>query len=565
VRKYYILLSIIFICLSCSLEDKADMIITSNNIYTATNADSIQAIAIKGDRIIALGSTEKIMAMKGAETTVIDAGDNFVMPGFIEGHGHFPNFAKTIQNLNFMKDTSWAQIVEKVKLKVAESDSGAWIYGRGWHQEKWSETPAAHFGDYPRHDDLSAVSPDNPVILVHASGHSLFANAKAMQLAGISKEMADPKGGHIVRDDINEAIGVFEERAMNSVGVLYQEYLNGLDENEQKKLWLEAFSLAEQECLKYGITSFQDAGLQYKELDYFEELAAQEALNIRFWVMLREPIGNLSSEQIQRYRKIGLANNHYTCRAIKSEIDGALGAHGAWLLEPYEDKPGFYGQNTTELSDVEQIAALCHENDMQLCVHAIGDRANKETLDVIQSYSNRSEKGLRWRVEHAQHLNPADIQRFKNTGAIASMQGVHCTSDAPFVEKRLGYMRARIGAYAWKALLDQGVTIVNGTDVPVENINPFENFHASVTRTRLDNGLRFFVEQRMSRDQALKSYTIDAAYGAFEEDLKGSLEKGKLADIIVLDQNLLECPDDDITNTKVLHTIIGGDLKYSLN
>ena len=241
-----------------------------------------------------------------------------------------------------------------------------------------------------------------------------------------------------------------------------------------------------------------------------------------------------------------------------------MGAHGAWLIEPYEDKEDFYGQNTTEISDVETIAALCYENDMQLCVHAIGDRANKETLDIIEEYHKQSDSELRWRVEHAQHLHPSDIERFKETGALASMQGIHCTSDAPFVEKRLGYMRARIGAYAWKALLDKGVKIINGTDVPVELVDPFQNFYASVTRTRLDNGFRFFVEQRMSRDEALKSYTIDAAYGAFEEDIKGSLEAGKLADIIILDTNLMECTDDEIPDTKVIHTIVGGEIKYSL-
>ncbi len=550
---------------ACQQNEEANLVIVNGNYYTATGNDSIQAIAVKGDAIIAVGTKGEILKLKGANTKVIDAEGQFVMPGIIEGHGHFPNFGKSFQNLNFMADTSWNDIVNKVKAKVAQVDSGEWIYGRGWHQEKWSSTPSEHVGDYPIHTSLSNVSPDNPVVMYHASGHSLYANEHAMKLACISKETPDPKGGKIVKDVNSSPIGVFEERAMGPISQIYSEYLNSLDEEVQKQIWLEAFELAQNKCLKYGITSFQDAGLRYSELDLFEELAAKDALEIRFWVMLRERAENLTDEQIRKYRKIGLANNHYTCRAMKSEIDGALGAHGAWLIEPYEDKTGFYGQNTTEISDVAAIAKLSYDNGMQLCVHAIGDRANKETLDIIESYSKKSDQELRWRVEHAQHLHPSDIARFKQTGAIASMQGVHCTSDAPFVEKRLGYMRAKIGAYAWQSLLKNDVIIVNGTDVPVESIDPFQNFYASVTRSRLDNGMRFFTEQRMTRVQALKSYTLDAAYGAFEDDIKGSLEIGKLADIVILDTNLLNCEDDVIPDTKVLYTIIGGEVKYESN
>lgn len=551
------------ICLiSCSPQPKADLIIINADFYTAADSSMIEAIACKGEYIMEIGSKDEIMKLKSENTILIDAEGQFAMPGFIEGHGHFVGMGKSLVNLNFLADTSWQDIVNKVADKVKTLDDGEWVFGFGWHQEKWTVTPENNYGDYPQHEFLSAVSPDNPVILIHASGHSLFANEAAMNQAGINTESPDPKGGHIVRNNQGEAIGVFEERAMKPISEVYSDYLDGLEEAEQSRKWHEAFYMAQEECLRNGITSFQDAGLEYENLEKIEVLAEAKKLDIRFWVMLREKLEDLTEEKIQRFRKINHHGMYYTCRAIKSEIDGALGAHGAWLLEPYNDKKDFYGQNTTEISDVKEIASMCYDNGMQLCVHAIGDRANKETLDIIEDYNNKSEEELRWRVEHAQHLNPGDIQRFKNTGAIASMQGVHCTSDAPFVEKRLGYMRAKIGAYAWKALLDQGVTIVNGTDVPVEKIDPFVNFHASVTRTRLDNGMRFFVEQRMSREQALRSYTIDAAYGAFEEDVKGSLEKGKLADIVILDTNLLSCSDDAIPNTKVLFTIVGGKVKY---
>jgi len=484
------------------------------------------------------------------------------MPGFIEGHGHFSGMGSSLQNLNFLKDTSWNAILDKIEKKVATLKDGQWIYGRGWHQEKWTELPNENYGAYPMHYSLSELSPDNPAILVHASGHSLIANEKAMMQAGISIESPNPKGGEIVRNENGDIVGVFEERAMTPIKEAFNSYLDNLDAESQEKIWYEAINLAQKECLENGITSFQDAGSLFYELDRYATMAENGKLDIRLWAMMRDSLSKIP-KPVSEYKQINVGNGHYTCRAIKSEIDGALGAHGAWLIEPYTDKPDFYGQNTTEISTVEDLAKVAFENDMQLCVHAIGDRANKETLDIIESYSKLTDDNLRWRVEHAQHLSPTDIQRFKSTGAIASMQGVHCTSDAPFVQRRLGLLRSKIGAYAWKALLNQGVTIVNGTDVPVEDINPIDNFYASVTRKRLDNGMEFFVENRMSREQALRSYTIDAAFGAFEDDIKGSIEIGKYADIVILNKNLITCDDLDIPDTQVLYTIVGGEVKYA--
>lgn len=554
-------------CLCFSCHEKvstptADLIIYNGDYYTASDNSSVNAIAIAGDRILELGTKEDILKLKTGQTKIIDATHQFVMPGFIEGHGHFCYLGKSLQNLNFQKDTIWSDIVNKVKSKVKSAKKGEWIFGSGWHQEKWYSIPENNFGAYPMHTEISELTPENPVLLMHASGHSLFANAKAMEAVGYSVESADPKGGKIIKNNNGQLVGVFEERAMNPFLENYGAYIESKNEEEKMSIWLEAIELAQQECLKNGITTFQDAGLKFFELERVEKLAEEGKLDIRLWVMMREKAQNLKGK-VSKYKKIGLGNNHYTCRAIKTEIDGALGAHGAWLLEPYDDKKDFYGQNTTEISDVKAIAEMAFQNNLQLCVHAIGDRANKETLDIIQSYTEKSNQDLRWRVEHAQHLNPTDINRFKATGAIASMQGIHCTSDAPYVVRRLGSLRAKVGAYAWQALLKQDVTIVNGTDVPVEDINPFENFYASVTRKRIDNGMEFFVEQRMTREQALRSYTIDAAYGAFEEDLKGSLEVGKLADIVILDTNLLSCDDMEIPKTQVTYTIIGGKILYS--
>jgi predicted amidohydrolase YtcJ len=558
---YLIIISLFF---QCQTEEAFDVLIVGDAIYTAsTDSTVIEAIGIIGDRIAYIGTQKNIDSRINSETKKIDATGQFVMPGFIEGHGHFSGMGSSLQNLNFLKDTSWNAILDKIEKKAKTLQKGEWIYGRGWHQEKWVEQPKESYGAYPMHYSLSELSPDNPAILVHASGHSLIANEAAMNQAGISIESPSPKGGEIVRNKNGNIVGVFEERAMTPIKEAFNSYLDNLDADSQEKIWYEAVELAQKECLENGITSFQDAGSLFYELDRYVEMAEKGKLDIRLWAMMRDSISNIP-KPVSEYRKINIGSGHFTCRAIKSEIDGALGAHGAWLIEPYADKPNFYGQNTTEISAVENLAEVAYENEMQLCVHAIGDRANTETLDIIESYSSKSEKNLRWRVEHAQNLSPGDIQRFKSTGAIASMQGVHCTSDAPFVQRRLGLLRSKIGAYAWKALLNQGVIIVNGTDVPVEDISPIDNFYASVTRKRLDNGMEFFVENRMSREQALRSYTIDAAYGAFEEDTKGSIEVGKYADIVILDTDLLKCNDLDIPKTEVLYTLVGGEVKYKM-
>ena len=554
-----LLSAILFSCQQS--DDSADIIIHNAQVYTASDLTGATTIAIKDDRIQAIGGDEILDQKKGSATKIMDAKGQFLMPGFIEGHGHFSGFGETLQNLNFLADTSWQQVVDKVKAKVAEAKPGEWIYGRGWHQEKWSIAPTQEREGYPTHQSLSDISPDNPVMLVHASGHSLFANDLAMQSAGINLESPDTVGGRIIRFLDNSPTGVFEENAMDPVKNALNTYKKSLNQDEQTTLWHKAIDLAQQACLEQGVTSFQDAGSKFYEHDRYARLAEEGQLDIRLWSMIRHSSEEMEGK-LQHYKKINLGNHHFTCRAIKTEVDGALGAHGAWLLEPYSDKPGFVGQNTTDISEVRKIAQLADDHDMQLCVHAIGDRANKEVLDIIQEYHTEGVESKRWRVEHAQHLSPGDIMRFKSTGAIASMQGVHCTSDAPFVEKRLGLLRAKVGAYAWKALLGEGVVIVNGTDVPVENLDPLKNFYASVTRTRVDNGFEFHVANKMTREQALRSYTIDAAYGAFEEDIKGSLEEGKLADLIIINKNLLTCSDQEILEAEVLMTMVGGEMKW---
>ena len=566
--KYQFIL-IVFLCLSifsnCKPGVEADLVLVNGNVYTLDKTKpNANSIAIKDGLIVEISVEDLTEKYNASSPEIIDLDGAFTMPGFIEGHGHFSGLGKSLINLNFLKSKNWNEIVQMVADKAKTLEPGQWIEGRGWHQEKWDEAVENNILGYPFHDELSALTPDNPVILFHASGHGLFANKKAMDLAGINIETPNPVGGEIVRDNNGNAIGVFEETAMRSIRQAYQYYLNSLDQKDLDDLWYEGIKLAEEECLSKGITSFQDAGSLFKEIDMYKSLAEKGELDVRLWAMVRHSYETLK-DNMDGLPVIDHGNSFFTCRAIKAAVDGALGSYGAWLLKSYDDKENFVGQNVSSIEELENIAKLAMQKDMQYCVHAIGDRGNREVLDIMEKMFNENpeKENLRWRVEHAQHLNPDDIPRFKEMGVIASMQGIHCTSDAPFVVKRLGKWRAKHGAYVWKSLLDQGALIANGTDAPVEDVDPIPSFYASVTRKRIDNGFEFFTEQKMTRAQAVYSYTMGNAFAAFEEDVKGSLEVGKFADIVVLSQDLINCSDEEILETEVLYTIVDGVLKYA--
>jgi predicted amidohydrolase YtcJ len=559
----FILFLITIYTSSCTGEEAASMILINGKIATMDqNNPSAEAIAFQGDRILAIGSTAEIEVLKNEQTKVIDLKGNFAMPGFIEGHGHFSGLGKSLMDLNFLKTKNWQEIVNMVAEAAKTAKPGEWIEGRGWHQEKWNEIVERNVHGYPYHDELSAVSPDNPVLLRHASGHGVFANKKAMELGGISAETLSPIGGEIVRDGSGEAIGMFEERAMSLVYAAFREYEKTLSPEDLEKRWYQAIELAQEECLKKGITSFQDAGSKYFEIERYTQLAKEGKFDLRLWAMLRHSYEEMNGN-LKQFPIIDAGNHFFTCRSIKTEVDGALGSYGAWLLKSYNDKQHFVGQNTTTIEEVTNIARLAAENDLQLCVHAIGDRANREVINIFENQIKANPtKDWRWRIEHAQHLHPEDIPRFKEWGIIASMQGIHCTSDAPFVVDRLGEKRAREGAYPWRSLLDAGVLIANGTDAPVEDVDPLESFYASVTRKRADTGLEFFTEQKMTREEGLYSYTLGNAFAGFEEKDKGSLEVGKLADVTVLTKDLRNCEDEEILETEVVYTIVGGEVKF---
>ncbi|MFP5378484.1 MAG: amidohydrolase, partial [Vicinamibacteria bacterium] len=520
------------------------------------------AVAIRGDRIVALGTNEEIAAYVGPATEVVELEGRMAMPGFIEGHGHFMGLGQSLMNLDLMDVQSWDEIVQMVGEAAKTAKPGDWITGRGWHQEKWTSVPEPNVEGFPLHTALSAVSPDNPVLLTHASGHASYVNAKAMEVAGITASTPNPDGGEILKDAAGRPMGVLRETASGLASRALAAWRAQKSDEERAADARRAIDLAVETALANGVTSFQDAGSNFETVDLLKQAATDGRLGIRLWVMVRDSPENLRAN-LAAARVVGMADNHLTVAAIKLTIDGALGSRGAWLLEPYSDLPGHTGLNTVPISTLEEVAQIALDTDTQLCVHAIGDRANREALNVFEARftANPDRSDLRWRIEHAQHLHPDDIPRFGQLGVIASMQGIHCTSDAPYVPARLGDQRSEEGAYVWQKLMATGAVISNGTDTPVERISPIASYYATVTRKTADGSV-FYPDQRMSREEALKSYTLNAAFAAKEEALKGSLAPGKLADVIVLSQDLMTVPDDAIPDTRVLWTIVGGQVKY---
>jgi predicted amidohydrolase YtcJ len=544
-------------------EEAADLVLRNGRIVTVDDAlPEAQAVAIRGHTIIAVGSDAEIGRFVGRRTEVIDLGGRLAIPGFIEGHGPFMGLGQAKLNLDLMNVRNWDEVVGMVGAAAADARRDAWIVGRGWHQEKWDRAPQPNVQGIPLHSSLDSVSPNNPVVLTHASGHMSFANRRALELAGIDRDTPDPDGGEILRDADGNATGLLRQNAQGLVNRARSRAEEGRTRDDVDNELRRAAQLAADEALANGITSFHDAGSTYGTIDFLRTLEDEDALPVRLYVMIRD-----SNEEHERrlgdYYMPADENDFLTVRSIKVAIDGALGSHGAWLLEPYADRADHTGFSTTPLPAVARTAELAISNGFQLNIHAIGDRGNREVLDIYERTFNAhpDRQDLRWRIEHAQHLNPDDIGRFGQLGVIASMQGIHATSDAPWIPPRLGDERARTGAYVWRSLMDAGAVIANGTDTPVEDIDPIASFHASVTR-RTNSGDTFYPEQGMTREEALRSYTLNNAFAAFEEDVKGSITPGKLADIVVLSHDIMTVPDNQIREARVDITIVGGVVRY---
>ncbi|MEA1880866.1 MAG: amidohydrolase [Candidatus Marinimicrobia bacterium] len=556
-------LSLMFLFLIACESKKADLIIQNGIIYTVNEFNPIaEAIAVKNGKIIAVSKKKEVGSLINANTKILDLKGATLVPGLIEGHGHFIGLGYAKMRLDLTKAANYDDLVDLVANAVEKTEAGEWILGRGWHQSKWEPNPETTVKGFQTHDKLSAVSPNNPVWLTHASGHAGFGNAKAMEIAGVTAETEFGFGGEIIKDLRGNPTGVFNERAQG----LISRHVPSASEGSGQK----ALDLAVQACLENGITSFQDAGSGHSAIATYREGLDREALRIRLYVMLTSRDPDLLKEWYKKGPEVGTGNDHLTIRSIKLNADGALGSRGAWLLDEYSDRPGHLGMATQSMEYVYEVATDGLANGFQVNAHAIGDRANREVLDQFEKAFKKNPKKAsnhRWRIEHAQHIDPEDIPRFGNLGVIASMQGIHLSSDRPWAIDRLGKKRIVEGAYVWRELMDRGAIIVNGTDAPVEPIDPIASFYASVSRQTLKGKPKggFEPQQKMTRFEALKSYTINAAYGAFEEDIKGSIEVGKYADFTVLSQNIITIPEDKILDTKILYTIVNGKIEYQAN
>ena len=544
----------------------ADLILTNGVVVTVDPALArAQALAVRGDRILDVGTSEEMAKHVGPDTEVIDLDGRTAIPGLIEGHGHYTSFGRALSTLDLRDEPSFAAMVKRVEAATRDLPAGEWILGHSWHQDKWTSREERLIEGLPLHDALSAATPDHPVMLIHTSGHGVFVNQHAMDLVGVDATTAAPDGGEIVRDEQGRATGMMRESAQEIFRSAYEEQQAQRPAEEVEAELRRWVVLAGEEALRHGITSFQDLGTTFDEVDVIEEMATEGALPVRLYMALDESASDMAG-RLAEYRMVGHADHFLTVRAIGEKVlDGALGTHGGWLLEPYADLPRSSGLNVVPVAEIEASAQLALEHDYQMAIQGIGDRAYRELLDVYErAFEGRPQgdhRDHRWRIEHAQVVHPDDVQRTVELGVIPAVQGIFACSDGPWVGERLGEQRTRERGYIFNSLAEAGAVPTNGTDPPVDDIDPIASFHCSVTRL-LPDGTTFQPQEVYSRERALYSYTMGNAIAAFEEDVKGSLTPGKLADITVLSQDLLTVADERILDTEIVMTIVGGRVRY---
>jgi predicted amidohydrolase YtcJ len=533
--------------------DPADVILYNAKVYTMDSAQPrAEAVAVRGSRLAIVGSRDEALALRGPETRVIDAANATIVPGLHDAHGHFLGLGASLQQIDLRGTKSFEEIVALVAKRAAKSRPGEWILGRSWDQNDWPNP------GWPVIEPLDKVTPDNPVYLTRVDGHAALVNRRAMELAGLSVATPNPEGGRLIRDWVGRPTGVLIDNAMTLVK-------RHLPRPSPDALAAQA-KLADATCRRLGITMVHDAGATMEEVDVFRAAIDRGELQTRLYVMLRMGYEALAPV-FSRGPLIGHADHHLTVRAIKISADGALGSRGAALLEPYSDERSTAGFFTTPPAEIYRLTLAASKAGFQTCVHAIGDRANRAVMDVFERVQRElpSARLLRLRNEHAQILDAAEIPRFAPLDVIASMQPAHATSDLPWAAARLGEPRILEGAYVWRKLLDAGARIASGSDFPVEEANPLFGFYAAITRQDREGHPPegWQPDQRMTRVEALRSFTLDAAYAAHSEKVLGSLEAGKLADLVVLSKDIMEIPPRDILDTRVLLTMIGGRVVYS--
>lgn len=527
-----------------------DLIVTNARIYTVDqNRPVVDAMAIRDGRIVATGPALLIGAMKGANTQVLDLEGKTVIPGMIDAHVHLMGLGQGLRTVDLRGSSSYEDVIARVVERAKTTPPGTWILGRSWDQNDWPDTR------FPTHEKLSAAVPNHPVFLVRVDGHAALANAAAMKAAGLTAAAKDPFGGQIIRDERNAPTGVLVDRAQGLVARVIPD----ASQDEMRA----AVIAATQEMNRWGLTSVHDAGVGRDAIDIYEAVAREGKFSVRDYVMIANDDSTIA-HYLRRGPQANLYDGRLWIKAIKISADGALGSRGAALLEPYSDDPKNSGLALVPPGRVRQVSTLALRNGFQVNVHAIGDRANRTVLDEFQAALEEvPTPDHRFRVEHAQIIHPDDIPRFAQLGVIPSMQASHQTSDMYWAGNRLGQQRL-LGAYAWRSLLNSGVVIPNGSDLPVEETNPLISFHAAISRQD-DNDWPvggWFPEQRMTREEALKSMTIWAAWSSFMEHEVGSLEAGKYADFVVLDQDIMRIPPELVLQTRILSTWLGGKPVY---
>jgi predicted amidohydrolase YtcJ len=534
-----IFMMIMMVVTSC--KQKVDLVVYNANVYTVNEKfDLATSFAVDGGRILAVGNDDEIRKSY-TSNQMIDAERNAIYPGFNDGHSHFLGYGLSAFNVNLVGTTSFDEVIERV-LDHHKNFPSEWITGRGWDQNDWEEK------EFPTKEKLDEAFPDIPVVLRRVDGHALIANSEAMKRAGISAT-SSIKGGEIILEN-GELTGIFIDNAMGLIGSAIP--------NPTIEQMIRALKKAQEDCFSVGLTTVTDAGLSKQEILLIDSLQKAGELHMRIYAMMNPSEENFDYFFTQK----PIFTGKLTVSSVKLYIDGALGSRGALLIEPYSDDPDNYGLQLNPEQYYHEICNRAYNSGYQVNTHAIGDSGNRIMLSTYSRFLG-GPNDRRWRVEHAQILNPDDFKYFKDYSIIPSVQSTHCTSDMYWADERLGEERIKT-AYAYNELLNQNGWLVNGTDFPVEGISPLHTFYAAVARKDLEGWPEegFQMENALGRTEALRSITIWPAKGSFEEDFKGSIEKGKVADFVILDKDIMQINEEEIPSVKVLATYLGGKLMY---
>jgi len=542
------------ITMACSNKKQADLVIIGGKVATVDDDFSItEAVAIQDEKIIFVGANEEAKKYIGSKTKVIELRGELVLPGLIDSHGHLTGYGKSLEHIDLVGTKSYQEVIDLVKDQVKLVESGEWILGRGWDQNDWE------IKEFPQHQALSNLTPNNPVVLSRIDGHAILVNQKALEIAEINKSTSDPVGGKIIRDSNGLLSGIFIDNAEKLITDYVPKY-------STEKI-LSIITNAANRCAELGLTGVGDAGIPISRIDDFKFLIDNNKMPIRINAMLTDTVVSDMFGFLQKYKIDSYGNDFLRVKSIKLYADGALGSRGAALLEPYSDDPENIGLIVTDNSHMLEVCKAALESDFQVCTHAIGDKAIRTMLDVYEeALQENPNADHRFRIEHSQIVNLSDVSRYADLGVIPAMQPTHAVSDMPWTEDRIGAERVK-GAYAFRSFLNEGITIPCGSDFPVETNNPLIGIYHAITRQDENENPKggWLPEQKMTIEEAIKGYTIWAAYAAFQEDILGSIEVGKYADFTILDKDILTIEPVEILNTRPIYTIVGGEIQYQAN